>query len=790
MKLPLKWLNEYVEADLAPEELADKLLNAGFEVEEIIRLDKGVRGIVAGRVAEIFRHENAQKLWVCKIDAGNGSPVTICTAATNVFAGAYVPVATDGAVLADGTDIRAVDMRGVTSYGMLCSGKELGIDDTVYPGAETDGIMILNEAYAPGTGMLAVLGLDDVVLNISVTANRPDCQSVYGMAREVAAILDKPLKPLALDFKAVSGGAGLSAAVENAVLCPRYTAQCVNDIRIAPSPDFIAHRLRACGIRPINNIVDITNYVLLEVGQPLHAFDINLLEGRKIVVRNAAADEKITALDGKEYTLTENMLVIADAEKPVAVAGVMGGEYSGITSGTNGIALESARFARGTVRMTSRALGLRSDSSARFERGVDQASPGVGLHRALHLIGKLNCGKILQTKIDIGGEPAKKTIKFQVKEISGILGIPVPESVVSDVLRRLSITHTIMKGAVTAVIPPYRTDLDNGADIAEEVIRIWGYDKLKPAFMKKARPTVGGKPASIRNSDMTKAILTGLNAYEISTYSFIPPSSNQRLMLKAGDGACSHVKIANPLGEEFSLMRANLAHGLLTASEYNFRHKNSALRLFEYGRVYGKTETGFSETNTIGLAAAGQDEDFLSLKGIVQELGAAFNAELGFKRTAPPFLHPGKSAEIYIDGAAAGYLGEAHPIAAKNYGLTHVLYIAEINFDALTKGYDGRIAARELPKFPAVERDLALVMNADTEVGKLISALKKTDPLIEDIILFDIYQGHQIADGQKSAAFRVVLQDYSATLTDERTNAVMEKILRTAEINFGAVLRA
>ncbi|GHV00495.1 phenylalanine--tRNA ligase beta subunit [Clostridia bacterium] len=798
MKLPVNWLREYVDiGSITPETLADKLLNAGFEAEGIERLDKGMRGIVVGKILKLTRHENAARLQVCEIDIGRKTPVIICTAATNVFEGASVPVATDDSVLADGVNIRATDMRGVRSCGMLCSGHELGIDDSVYPGAEVDGIMILQEEYLPGSDILEILGLNDVVLDISVTANRPDCQCVYGMAREVAALLERPLKPLALDFavadsEGASDAAGINISVENKTLCPRYMAQAARDIKIAPSPAYIRHRLHACGIRPINNIVDITNYVLLEVGQPLHAFDTALIGGKKIIVRNAAPEETITALDGKEYTLKQSVLIIADAEKPVAIAGVMGGEYSGINESTVEILIESARFDRGSVRATSRALGLRSDSSARYEKGVDQASPEIGLSRALHLIGELQCGALLPRVADIGGAPAKRTAVFPVNEIARVLGVAVSAKVVSDVLNRLSVPHKIAGGVLRVEIPPYRGDIIDGADIAEEVIRVWGYDKLKPRLMKKARPTIGGKPEILRCSDRLKSLLTGLGALEISTYSFIPPSSNQRLILKsAGDAFYSHIQIANPLGEEFSVLRANLAHGVLTAAEYNLKHKNAAFRLFEYGRSYKKADgkNSFRETNKIAVAVTGQGEDFFTLKGIVGEIGAEYRTVFEYKRSALPFLHPGKSAVVLLNGEPIGYMGEIHPIAARNYGLTQNLYLTELDFDAVAAQYDGKFTARELPKFPAVERDLALVMDMDVEVGRLIAALKKADPLIEDIQLFDLYQGPQVADGQKSAAIRIVLQDYTATLTDERINAVTAVVLQAAEKGFGAVLR-
>jgi phenylalanyl-tRNA synthetase beta chain len=792
MKIPFTWLKDYVDIDVSPEALAEKLLAAGFETEQILRLDKGIRGIVAGKILSVEKHGNAAKLQVCTVDIGRKAPVTICTAATNVFAGAFVPAATDGAVLADGTEIRSTDMRGVQSCGMLCSGAELGIDDGVYEGAEIDGIMIFREEYAPGTDVRAILGLDETVLDIAVTANRPDCQSVYGIAREAAAVLGKPLKPLPADIKPEEGGGDIAVTVENPELCTRYMAGEIRNIRLAPAPERMRRRLIAAGIRPVNNIVDITNYVLIEAGQPLHAFDAALLAGGKITVRNARTGESITALNGKDYALNTDILAICDAEKPVAIAGVMGGRDSGINGGTVNAVLEAARFNRGSVRGTGRALSLRSDSSARFEKGVDSHTTETGFFRALHLVQELQCGTVMSRFIDIGEKPERRVLSFPLSAITDLLGIAVPAAKVVKILNGLSIKSSVKGKLLTAEPPPCRVDLENEADIAEEVIRVYGYDKLESRFLAEARPTAGGVPFAARCADRARDILTGLNLNEAVTYSFIPTSSNDKLSLAAGDALCSHIRIRNPLSEEYAVMRANLAHNLLTAADYNLKRKNKDVRLFEYGRVYRMTEGKPWETNKIAVLLVGADADFFTLKGIIAALVSGFSRKAEYVRGGTPFLHPGKRADIVIDGVTAGFLGEVHPVTARAYDLPPDggVYLAEVDFDILTAGYTGKRTVRGLPKFPAVERDLALVLTEEAELGTLIGRLKAANPLVEDVTLFDLYRGDQIEKGYKSAALRITLQDYEDTLTDTRINAAVRELLDIAAAEFGARIRA
>lgn len=790
MKAPLKWLSEYVDIEIGVEELAKRLLNAGFEVEEIIDLSGGIKNVVTGKILRLEKHPNADKLQVCTIDVGEKEPVIICTAATNVFEGACIPVAKDGSVLAGGHPINATNFRGITSFGMLCSGAELGIDNSVYEGAETDGIMILKEEYAPGRDMLEVLGMDDTVLDISVTANRPDCQCVYGIAREISVLLNKPLRPLALKTNDKEGSAGVAVRVENTALCPRYMLKGAEGVRVAPSPMWMQARLRAVGIRPINNIVDITNYVLIEVGQPLHAFDDRMITGKTIVVRNAAEGETITALDGKTYKLKPSMLAICDAGKPVAIAGVMGGEHSGISADTKRVLIESARFARGSVRATSRALGLRSDSSARFEKGVDQGLQSIGLYRAMHLMEALNCGTPLSETVDAGGEGAYRTVEFPIKKISDIIGIKIPDAKVTEILNNLSIQSRLSGKNLICIIPPFRSDVEDFADIAEEVIRIYGYDKVKASFIKKARPTEGVTPESVRLSDRLRTTLCGLGLSEIITYSFVSPQFPQKLMLTGGREAEPY-KIRNPLGEEYSVMRTTLMHNILSVAEYNLNHKNLEFGIFESGKVYLPRPEGEmpEERVRFSLLLTGQGKDFFDLKAICEEIAADFRVSFEYKRSEKAFLHPGISADIFVRGQYLGFLGQVHPIVQKNYDLSQTVYAAELDFELLAALNDPSVTAKVLPKFPDVERDIALVLDAETEIGAVIDVLSAADPLIAGVKLFDIYRGEQVDAGKMSAAFRITLRDYEDTLKDNRINEAMAALLAAAEKKCGAQIR-
>ena len=799
MKVTLNWLKEYVDIDISAAELADRLLNAGFEVEEIKDLSAGITGVVTGRITALRKHENAEKLKVCEIDVG-GKVLTIVTGAPNVSLGDFVPVALDGARLPCGKNIVTSSLRGVISEGMLCGGSELGVDDGVYAGASVDGIMLLRESDALplGTDINKVLGFDDIMLDISVLSNRPDCQSVYGLAREIAVILNKPLKPLEIGFTATEGGAGVQIKVDEPKLCPRYMAKAVKGVKLAPSPKWMQSRLRAVGVRPINNIVDITNYVLWEAGQPMHAFDVANIGGKQLNIRMGRGEE-ITALDGKKYIVEKNMLAIADADKPVAIAGVMGGEYSGVTAEIKDILFESARFARGSVRATGRALGLRSDSSARFEKGVDQNSPEIGLFRAVHLIQKLNCGTVMSCLTDIGGGEPNRRIAAPHKKVFGLLGIKIPVDKCVEILNRLGLKTRVRADEFLCEIPAYRGDIEDYADIAEELIRIYGYKNIKSTFIKKARPTVGGVPETIKAANRLRNTLAGQGMSEITTYSFVSPSAFDKLMIDKDDPLRQVYTIKNPLGEDYSVMRTTLLHNILTVAEFNLKRKNNELRLFEYGRVYFDAKRKMQnakfkdempvEINKVSLLVSGENENFYTLKGVVENIAADFDLECEMARGCNNFLHPGKCAEIIVNGIDVGYLGEVHPLVLQNYDIGQPVLVAELNFDALLGMKAERKKAAPPPQHPDIERDIAVVLDEKYTAGEIEKVIKAADPLVLSARLFDVYRGGQIEQGFKSAAFKLKIQPFDRTLTDKETANVMEKVIAALEKQCGAKLR-
>lgn len=796
MKIPVIWLNDFVKVDdMEPAALADKLVSIGFEVEEIIDTGAGIAGVVTGKILGKIKHADADKLSVCTVDLG-GKTVVIVTGATNVNVGDVVPVATDGAQLPGGKTIKAAPLRGVMSYGMLCSGGELGIDDSVIAGAEVNGILILPPDTPVGADIKAVLGLDQYVLDVSVTANRPDCQSVYGMAREVGAVLGRPVKAPDLSYETVKGTVAIpNVRVTANELCPRYSGRIIEDVAVRPSPDWMKLRLRLAGIRPINNLVDVTNYVLIEMGQPLHAFDDRFVVGG-INVRTAAANEKIVALDGNEYALKEGMLVIADDEKPVAIAGVMGGECSGIMPDTTSVFLEAATFARGSVRATSRALGLRSDSSARYERGVCLSSVAAGRERALHLYYELGAGKISDAQAEAGtGREEEQVIVTSAGQISALLGINISDADVVRILAALGFGVTEQDGQLRCAVPSYRTDVDNYTDLAEEVIRFYGYDNIRSSFLATARPTVGGRDTEHENIEMLKDLLCGYGAYEAMTYGFIPKKQYDLLRVDENDRLRQAIGILNPLSEEYAYMRTQLIGSMLKAVYTNTNRKNTDFRLFEIARTFIPEELPLkklpAENQTVCLALVGKNESFYALKEIVGHIFGRFGLGFTLDYSRASWLHPGVSADIAVDGRVVGRFGKVHPKVLDNYGIHTDVYAAEIDMS----GFIGRrLPVRvydPLPRFPAVERDLALVTDDKYSVGAIIAEIRASaGALLEDVRLFDVYKGEQIAAGKKSVALSLTFRSKERTLEDGEIQAAMDAVLQNVRAKLGAELRS
>ena len=801
MKVSLSWLKDFVDIDVDVETLSDKLVGAGFEVEEIIDAGADMKNVVLGKIVELEKHPDADKLQICQIDVGGKELVQIVTGAQNVSKGDLVPVAMDNSLLPTGQEIKKGKLRGVPSNGMLCSGEELKLTESEYVGASVHGILIMNgEKYPLGTDMNVVLGNDDVVLDIGVTANRSDCNSVLGIAREVATVLNKPLKMPDISFetdKSVKVSDIIDVDVEDKELCPRYMAAAVCDIKIQDSPEIIQKRLKSVGLRPINNIVDITNYVLIEIGQPMHAFDKNYIEGGKIIPRRAKNGEKIVALNEKEYILDDTMLVICDVKKPCAIGGVMGGLNSGINDKTNTIIFESAKFLRDNIRRTSRKLNLHSDSSFRYERGIDFDSQRLGIMRALSLIYKYGFGKIADGVIDrLSQDLTKNKVETSVEDLNGILGIEVPKDTVLNILNSLQIQSEIDKdGKLTCVCPAFRDDIENANDLAEEVIRLYGYDKVKSTLLKGGNQTLGGKNRQEKNIDVLKDICVYHGMSEILTYSFTTPKSFDILKLSQDDSRRNCVKLLKPLGEDLSVMRTTLAYSMISTLASNCLKSNKKAKLFEIANVYLPQTSDMSqlpsEVNTLALGRYGEGEDFFTMKGIVEVILKKFGLNGEFKRADISYLHKGRSADIYVGKNLIGYLGEVHPEVAKSFDVSERMYIAELNVDMLNKLADYSYEFAAISNYPPIERDIAVVVDEGVLAGDLLACVRKGGGnLLVDAKIFDIYRNKDVlGENKKSVAISLVFRLAERTLTDEEVNAKINRILTKLSSEHNAVLR-
>lgn len=800
MKVSLSWLKDFVDIDVDVNTLADKLVSAGFEVEEIIDASANMKNVVLGKIVKLEKHPDADKLQICQIDVGKDELVQIVTGAQNVSEGDLVPVALDNSLLPTGQEIKKGKLRGVASNGMLCSGEELKLTEADYKGASVYGILIMNgEKYPLGTDMNVVLGNDEVVLDVAVTANRPDCNSVLGIAREVATVLRKPLRMPDTSFKtdkSIKVEDFVDVDVQAPDLCPRYMAAAVKDIKITNSPEIIQKRLKSVGLRPINNIVDITNYVLIEIGQPMHAFDKNNLGGGKIIPRRAKNGEKIVCLDEKEYTLDDSMLVICDADKPCAVGGIMGGLNSGINENTNTIVFESAKFLRDNIRRTSRKLNLRSDSSFRYERGIDFDSQRLGIMRALSLIDKYGWGKIADGIIDrLNGDLTRNTVVTSVEEINSILGIEVPENVVLEILNSLQIESTLKDGVLTCVCPAFRDDIENANDLAEEVIRLYGYDKIECTLLDKAHQTLGGKTREQQNVDIIKEICVSQGMSETLTYSFTTPKCFDILRMSAEDERRNCVKLLKPLGEDLSVMRTTLAYSTISMLASNFIKSNKTAKLFEVAKVYLPKDKDMKqlpdEVLMLGMGMYGQGVDFFTMKGALEVLLKKFGIKADYTRADISYLHKGRSAQINVGKKVLGYLGEVHPQVADSFDVGERMYIAEINVDMLNSLADYSYTFVPIAKYPPMERDIAVVVDEKVAAGDLLACVRRGGgSLLVDASVFDIYRNKEaLGADKKSVAINLVFRLNERTLTEEEVNAKMNRILTKLTSEFNAVQR-
>ena len=792
MKLSREWLGEYTTIGAPDKEYCDAMTLSGSKVEGWEVTGSEISRVVVGRVISMERHTNSDHMWVCKIDVGGERELQIVTGAQNVNIGDLVPVALDGSTLPGGKEIRTGKLRGELSEGVLCSLGELGLEQRDFPYAIEDGIFILEEDCVPGDDIREVCGLNDSVVEFEITNNRPDCLSVRGLARESACTFHTPLT---FAEPTVTAGHGdihekLSVEIKDAELCPRYTARMVKNIKIAPSPKWMRRRLRASGVRPINNIVDITNYVMLEYGQPMHAFDYACLHDGKIIVRRAEEGESLRTLDGNDHALTPGMLVIADPEGPVALAGVMGGANSEITDETTTIVFESANFLGHSIRKTAIALGMRTDASGRFEKGLDLFATVPAVDRACELVEMLGAGEVFDGTIDVlAKEPETTFIELDDKRINALLGTDIPREFMTDTLTSLG--FELNGNTLTA--PSWRGDCTMLADIAEECARFWGYDKIEATDIRGAA-TQGGYSEKTLFVRKLGTACRAMGYTEVVTYSFVSPSSLDKIKVPADSPLRDNYRILNPLGEDTSVMRTTALPSMLGVLSTNLSRRNMEAKLYEMATVYKKQPGKMlaDERTVLTLGAYGGDVDFFALKGAVEALlCAARTPDVRFTAdTETAAFHPGRCAAVWSGDTRLGTLGQIHPDVCAAYGLDGATYCAEIDVVLLHDLEGAEPVYTPLPRFPAITRDIAVVCDASVPVGELTECIRKAEKnVLRGVKLFDVYTGVGIPEGKKSVAFSLTLRSDDGTLTDDHAEEAVRAVLDALRENFGAVIR-
>ena len=794
MKLNRKWINEeFVDlSSVSDKEFVEKMTIFGQKVETYEPMDKEIKNVVVGKVVSIVRHENSDHMWICQVDVGQDEPVQIVTGAQNVHQGDLVPAALHNSWLPGGIHITKGKLRGEKSNGMLCSLKELGLTLGDFPYAIEDGIWILQEDCQPGDDINKVIGNDDTVVDFEITNNRPDCYSIMGLAREAAAAFGKPMRhhePVVKGSDAGSMYDKLDVEVEAENLCNRYTARMVANVKIGPSPKWMRQRLRANGVRPINNIVDITNYVMLEYGQPMHAFDYRYVGSGKIVVRESREGETLTTLDGNVRNLKPGMLVIADETKPIGLAGIMGGENSEILPDTTTVVFESANFDGTSIRQTALALGMRTESSGKFEKNLDPMMTVPAVQRACELVELLSCGDVMDGMVDIlNYVPAPKTLELEPEKINALLGTNIPRE---DMVKYLNLLEIPVEGN-TIHVPSWRPDLNLMADIAEEVGRSYGYNEIPITAFKNA--TQGGYSPEMLLEAKAGAACRAVGFSEIITYSFVSPSIFDQIRLGADSPLRNTLKIQNPLGEDTSVMRTTALPSMLDILARNSANHNKAAKLYELAKVYLPVEGQVlpQEPKYLMLGTYGTGEDFFSLKGELDAVLEALRlpAAQYTADTANPSYHPGRCARITIGGEDVGCMGQIHPLVAGNYGMDCEVYCAEIRFDKLLALQLPEATYVPLPKYPAVTRDLAILCREEVTVGEAEAVITQAaGKLLRNIRLFDVYRGTGVPEGKKSLAFSLELRADDRTLTDTDSETVTKNVLDALENQLGAVLR-
>ena len=801
MNLSRNWLSDFVDVnDIDNKAYADRLTITGSKVEGFEVLCDDIENVVVAKVTKMEKHPDSDHLWVCRLDAGevHGHDIQIVTGAQNVFVGALVPAALPVAKLPDGVVIKAGKLRGVESNGMLCSMGELKLTVHECPGKEENGILILDEEYENriGDDVRDVLMLRDTTVEFEITSNRPDCLSVIGLARETAVSFDRKLTVKAPEVKGACDGDKVENYIKVGIsapdLCYRYAARVVKNVKIAPSPLWMRMRLRASGVRPINNIVDITNYVMLEYGQPMHAFDYKQLDGAEIDVRRAADGESFRSLDDQDHVLDSSMLVIADSKKACALAGVMGGANSEITDGTATVVFESACFDGASVRVTAKKNGMRTESSARFEKGLDPENCMAGLQRACELVELLGAGDVVDGIIDVYPTKAEQTVlPFTPARYNEFLGMNIPVEHMEATLTGLGCR--LEDGKI--YVPSFRADLGCMNDIAEEVCRIYGYDKIESSAMN-AETTLGGRTDKQLFEVNTEKALVGMGLSQIHTFSFISPKFYDRIRMPADSALRRSVVISNPLGEDTSVMRTTALPSMMEVLARNNNFNNENISLFEIAKIYLPRESAneLPDEQTVLTLGAYGNTDFYAMKGICENVlklagikGATFTA-----CTDNASYHPGRCAVILAeDGTKLGIFGQAHPLMAENYGMNTPVYVAEIAFDTLFALANTEKAYKALPKYPATTRDFSFVCDEDMEVGAIEGVMAKAGgKLVENVALFDIYRGPQVGENKKSVSLRVTLRAADRTLTVEEADKVSKKILNDLKFKMGLELRS
>lgn len=796
MKVPMQWIKEYADIPVSAQEYQDKMIMIGNGVEGYEDLGGEIDNVVVGKVLTCADHPNSDHLHVTTVDVGGEEPLHIVCGAPNCRAGILTPVALNGAHLPGGVKIKKGKMRGEVSEGMLCSSDELGVPVELYPSIGAAGILEFHEDHPVGADVKPILGIDDTVMDFEVLANRPDCLSVWGIARETAVACGTEFHKPEITVTEAGGDIHdyVKIDVQDTTLCPRYIARVIKHVRVGPSPMWLRKYLHGAGMRSINNVVDITNFVMLETGHPMHAFDLDMVEGHHIIVRKAAEGEHITTLDGKAHPLTAGQLVICDASKPSCVAGIMGGEESEITEKTHTMMFECAVFDRAATRITSRALGIRTESSGRFEKGVSVKTAMEAMQRACQLINELDAGDVVSGVIDIYPNPAQQqVITASCQRIAQRTGVDIPADEIVRILRELHFGVERDGDTLTVTVPDFRQDVEGEADLSEEALRVYGYDKI-PSTLLRGETTPGGRSDRMRLKDEISQVLTGMGFYEIMNFSFISPKQVEKLGLDAGDPRLSMLAIRNPLGEDTSVMRTTLAPDMLSTLALNMNHGNDAARLYEASAVFDPdhrtAENLPTETQKLTLGIYGKGEDFFTLRGAVERLMNHLGIETTVEAGGENYHHPGRRAVMKCGDQVVCVLGEVHPTTREAFDMPARAYLAELDMSVLSELRKPMGAVKPMPRYPAVTRDLSLVMAESTPVGPLMADMAKAaGSILEDAKMFDVYRSALLGPNMKSVAFSFVFRGADHTLTEAEITKAMEKILKAADEKHHAVIR-